>query len=236
MMTPGATRRHNRPRRLLVLGIALAALFVLLVTCVVVAQSGNYGDEPIGGGDRPSRASHSASASEDSGPPATPWQQISWRDGTKKNQIIAISLPPKPSTAKARKDPLRVSVALLAALDSTNPGEWRPGVNPLRGYMSPRLDKTYTPPKGEGGEGEDPGDSGAKKLPDGAQADYEFYCHVASHSKKSVVSRCAFHVTTSSADKVLRDEDGVEQDVTAKRARDGWRVAQIEPTTGAGGD
>lgn len=240
-MTQQSTGARRRPRRVIVLGVALLAVLGLATTCVVVAQTGDFDDDRIGGSEptAPSRASMSdngAATPEDSGPPATPWQQVRWRDAAKKNQIIGITLPPKPPAEQARKDPLRVSLVLLATLDSTNPDEWKPGVNPLRGYMSASLDKAYTPPKRDAaGDDEDPGD-GAAKLPAGAEAEYEFYCHVASHSKKRVVSQCGFHVRTTSDRKVLRDERGVVQRVTATRAEDGWRVNRMVPVTGPGGD
>lgn len=223
------------------LGVVLAVLLGVLATCVVVAQTGNYRSNQLGDGstEPPRRASMGVSdgaSPENSGPPATPWQRVDWRKATKKNQIIGVELPPRPSAAKARKDPLRVSVALVSAMDSTNPADWRPGTNPLRGYMSPAMDKTYTPGKDGTDDGEDPGVPGTDKLPEGATAQYEFYCHVASHAKARVVSQCAFHVRTASKDKTFRDEDGAEQLVTAKRMDDGWRVTEIEPAAGTGGD
>lgn len=239
-MTTPTSQRRSRPRRGVLLVIVLGGLLAVLATCVVVAQTRGTGPDDAGSIEptAPSRASLSSSASptpEYSGPPATPWQQASWRKATKKNQIIGVTVPPKPASSTARKDPLRVSVALLAALDSTNPSAWKPGTNPLSAYMSPTLAKTYTP--GEGGEeGEDPGDATAEKLPGGAEARYEFYCHVASHEKKTVVSQCGFHVKVTSSGKVVREEEGVDQRVTAKLAKDGWRVSRLEPVAGPGGD
>lgn len=226
---------------MLVAVVVLVALLGLLTTCVVVAQTGNYrsqqlGDDPSAAPERASMSDNGGVSPENSGPPATPWQKVRWQKAAKKNQIIGVEMPPNPAARKARQDPLRVSVALLAAIDSTNPAAWRPGQNPLRGYMSPALDRVYTPPKGEGEEAEDPGDNAAKKLPAGATASYEFYCHVASHAKAKVVSQCAFHVRTTKADKTLRDEDGVEQLVTAKHTDGGWRVTRIEPAAESGGD
>lgn len=239
-MTTPTPKRRSGPRRTVLLVAALGGLLAVLATCVVVAQTrGPAGDDGVvGAPTAPSRASLSSSASptpEDSGPPATPWQKASWREATKKNQIIGITVPPKPASATARKDPLRVSVALLAALDSTNPAAWKPGVNPLKAYMSAELAKTYTPR--EGGEGgEDPGDTSVAKRPEGAEASYEFYCYVADHEKKTVVSRCGFHVEVTSSGTILREENGVEQLVTAKRTKDGWRVTRLQPATSPGGD
>lgn len=241
-MTTPTSQRRSGPRRSVLLVIVLGGLLAVLATCVVVAQTRGTGtgDEGTGGGvpTAPSRASLSSSASptpEDSGPPATPWQKASWRKATKKNQILGMTVPPRPASSSARKDPVRVSVALLAALDSTNPSAWKPGTNPLSAYMSPTLAKTYTPKEG-GEEGEDPGDVTTEKLPKGAKASYEFYCHVADHEKKTVVSQCGFHVRVTSSGKVVREEEGVEQLVTAKLAKDGWRVSRLEPVAGPGGD
>lgn len=242
-MTTPPPQGGQRPRRSLLLGVVLIGLLVVLTTCVVAAQVGPFGNDEAGtsgGSDGSGPASLSPSASptpEDSGPPATPWEQADWRKGVKKNQIIGVEIPPKPAASTARKDPLRVSVATLAALDSTNPSEWNAGPNPLAGYMSPSLAETYTPQKASsGGEGV-PDDPAGDRLPSGAKASYEFYCHVASHTKKAVVSQCGYRVTTtSSSGKVLREADGLDQKVTAKLAKDGWRVSSLEPVTGPGGD
>lgn len=234
MTTP--TSRRGPSRRALVLGVVLAAVFALLATCVVVAQRGDYSGNRLGGTpgtDAPSRASMSASASSspvDSGPPATPWQRVDWRKAVKRNQIISLTVPPEPSVTAARKDPLRVGVALLGAQDSTNPGAWKPGVNPLRGYMTPTLSRAYTPPK-TAEEGEDPGDQGPERLPEGAKASYEFYCHVASHKKAVVVAVCAFHVRVVEAGKVTREEDSADQQLTVRRTKGGWRVDRIDAAT-----
>ena len=218
----------------------LGGLLALLATCVVAAQlrGSRSGTSTGAGPTAPSRASLGSSESatpEDSGPPATPWRKTSWRKATKRNQIIGLTLPPKPPASTARKDPQRVSVALLAGMDSTNPSEWEPGVNPLRSYMSTSLAKIYTPEDG-GEEGEDSSGGAVEKLPENAEARYEFYCYVAEHTKKTVVSHCGYHVKVSSAGKALREETGVEQRVTAKRTEDGWRVAKLAPASGRGGD
>lgn len=235
------TRRRPRLSRGLKVAIVLLVLLVVLATCVAVGQSGRFSGQPAGGTTSapPPRASLSGSASpspEDSGPPATPWQRVSWHDGVHRNLIVAIHYPPKPGDAAARKDPVRVGVALIAALDSTDPGSWKPGVNPLRGYMAPALAKQYTPAKHKG-DGEDPGTTTGGNLPKGATAAYEFYCHVASHSGRTVVSVCGYHVTTrSSTGRTIRDDDSVDQRITAQRGKDGWRVARIESASSGGGD
>lgn len=242
MTTPRPQERGTIRRSVLLVAV-LGGLLALLATCVVAAQlRGSRSDTSTGvEPTAPSRASLSSSASatpEDSGPPATPWQEASWRKATKRNQIIGVTVPPKPSASTARKDPLRVSVALLAGLDSTDPAEWKPGVNPLRSYMSTSLARTYTPEDNgeEGEEGEDSGGTAVEKLPENATARYEFYCYVAEHTKKTVVSHCGYHVKVTLSGKALREETGVEQRVTAKHAKDGWRVSRLAPASGRGGD
>lgn len=234
-------RRPRRISRGLKLAIVLVALLVVLATCVVVGQSGRFSGQPTGGATSsppPPRASLTSSAiptPQDSGPPATAWQRVSWRDGVRKNLIVAIRYPPKPSVSTARKDPVRVSIAVVTALDSTAPSTWKPGVNPLRAYMSTALARRYTPAKRKD-DGEDPGGSDAGNLPKGATASYEYYCHVASHTKTTVVTICAYHVTTrSAAGREIRDDDSIEQRITAQHGKDGWRVARIQSAS-SGGD
>jgi hypothetical protein len=242
-MNTSSTPARRRPRlsRGLKIAIALLVLLVVLATCVAVGQSGRFSGRPAGGttsSPPPPRASLSSTASsspENSGPPATPWQRVSWHDGVHRNLIVSIHYPPKPDVAIARKDPVRVGIAVIAALDSTDPNSWKPGVNPLRGYMSPALAKQYTPAKSKG-NGEDPGTTTGGNLPKGATAAYEFYCHVTSHAADTVVSACGYHVRTrSSAGRTIRDDDSVDQRITAQHGKDGWRVARIESAS-SGGD
>lgn len=235
-------RRGPRLSRGLKVAIVLLLLLVVLATCVAVGQSGRFSGRPAGGttSSPPPRASLRSSASassspENSGPPATPWQRVSWHDGVHRNLIVAMHYPPKPSATTARRDPLRVGIAVVAGLDSTDPSTWKPGVNPLEGYMSAALARQYTPGKGAG-DGEDAGASGGGNLPAGATAAYEFYCHVASHAADTVVSVCGYHVKTrSAAGRTIRDDDSISQRVTARHGKDGWRVARIEAAA-SGGD
>lgn len=239
-VTPAGRRRPRRLSRGLKLAIVLLALLVVLATCVVVGQSGRFSGQPPGAATAspPPRASLHTTTSpspENSGPPATPWQRVSWHDGVRRNLIVAIHYPPKPAVTTARKDPVRVGVAVVAALDNSDPSSWKSGRNPLRGYMSSALAKQYTPGKGSG-DGEDPGASGGGNLPAGATAAYEFYCHVASHTSATVVSVCGYHVTTrSAAGRTIRDDDSISQRITAQHGRDGWRVARIQAAA-SGGD
>lgn len=241
-MNTSSTPARRRPRlsRGMKVAIVLLVLLVVLATCVAVGQSGRFSGRPSGGtaSSPPPRASISGTASsspENSGPPATPWQRVSWRDGVRRNLIVAIHYPPKPTVRTARKDPVRVGIAVITALDSTDSSTWKPGVNPLRGYMSTALAKQYTPGKGAG-NGEDPGTSTGGNLPAGATAAYEFYCHVASHKSDTVVSVCSYHVTTrSSAGRTVRDDDSIGQRITARHGKDGWRVARIQAAS-SGGD
>ena len=243
MSTPLTPARQRRPRRVsrgLKIAVVLLALLVVLATCVVVGQSGRFSGQPSGGttSSPPARASLSSSARpspENSGPPATPWRRVAWHDGIRHNLIVAVHYPPKPAVAIARKDPVRVGIAVVAGLDSTDPSTWKPGVNPLEGYMSAALAKQYTPGKGAG-NGEDSGASGGGNLPAGATASYEFYCHVASHTAHTVVSVCGYHVITrSAAGRTIRDDDSIGQRVTARHGKDGWRVARIQSAS-SGGD
>lgn len=235
MSTPSPARRKSR--RGLVLGVILLALFALLTTCVVVAQSNRYTGATGAPADTPRRASLTAtspSAAEsspvNSGPPAIPWRKVHWTKAVQANQIIALHYPPKPSPKAARRDPLRVGVALLGALDSTNPQAWRPGANPLRPYMTPALNKLYTPTKStHTPEGEDPGAAG-RRLPKGGKAVYEFYCHVpSSHAKKRVTVICGYHVrVTTASGTVFREANSATQRLTVRRMSDGWRVDRIQ--------
>ncbi|HEX6445422.1 MAG TPA: hypothetical protein VF053_10065 [Streptosporangiales bacterium] len=241
-MNTSSTPARRRPRlsRGLKVAIVLLVLLIVLATCVAVGQSGRFSGRPAGGttSSPPPRASLSSSASsspEDSGPPATPWQRVSWHDGVRRNLIVALHYPPKPDVTTARKDPVRVGIAVIAALDSTDPTSWKPGVNPLRGYMSHALAKQYTPAKRKG-DGEDPGTTSGGNLPKGATAAYEFYCHVVSHATDTVAVVCGYHVTTrSSTGATVRDDDSVDQRVTARHGGDGWRVARIQSAS-SGGD
>lgn len=243
MSTPLTPARQRRPRRIprgLKIAVVLLALLLVLATCVVVGQSGRFSGQPPAGATSspPARASLGSSASaspENSGPPATPWRRVAWHDGVRHNLIVALRYPPKPAAAIARKDPVRVGIAVVAGLDSTDPSTWKPGVNPLEGYMSAALAKQYTPRR-HAGDGEDIGASGGGNLPEGATAAYEFYCHVASHKAHTVVSVCGYHVTTrSAAGKTIRDDDSIGQRVTARHGKDGWRVARIQAAS-PGGD
>ncbi|MBO0890336.1 MAG: hypothetical protein J2P14_05440 [Acidothermales bacterium] len=242
MSSSATPARPRRPRlsRGLKLAIVLLALLVVLATCVVVGQSGRFSGQSTGGttSSPPPRASLTSSASpspENSGPPATPWQRVAWQNGVRRNLIVGLRYPPKPAGTIARADPVRVGIAFVAGLDSTDPSAWKPGVNPLKGYLSAALARQYTPNKGAG-NGEDSGASGGGNLPAGATASYEFYCHVVSHAAATVVSVCSYHVTTrSAAGRTIRDDQSVSQRVTAQHGRDGWRVSRIEAAQ-SGGD
>src|SRR3954454_24789889 len=123
MNTPAIpTRRRPRLSRGLKVALVLLARLVVLATCVAVGQSGRFSGRPAGGttSSPPPRASLTSSASsspEDSGPPATPWQRVSWHHGVHRNLIVAIRYPPRPGVTIARKDPVRVGIAVIAALD-----------------------------------------------------------------------------------------------------------------------
>lgn len=235
-----AGKQASGRRRGLVLGIVLLLLLCLLTTCVVVAQSSRYtGDQPepadtprrasIGGTGDPTTASPTPSESR---PRAAPWRKVHWHAAVRTNQIIGIRYPPKPPPRKARADPLRAGIALLAALDSTNPVAWKPGSNPLRAYMTARLDRIYTPTK----KGQGAVHDGPVKLPKGGTATYRFYCYVPDgYTATKVTVACGYHVRVRRASgKLYRQDTSPQQQLTVKRADDGWRVARIGSATPAG--
>lgn len=238
-------RAPAKRRRGLVLGITLLLLLGLLTTCVVVAQTSRYAGGRTRPSDPPPRASMSGTdqptatpTPSERRPAATPWRKAHWHAGARANQIVGLHYPPKPSPRTARADPLRAGIALLAALDSTNPTAWKPGRNPLRPYMTARLDRIYTPRKGgETGSTSDTGrGTGATKLPKGATATYRFYCSVpdgSTHSRVTVA--CGYHVRVERASgKLYREDTGPQQQLTVRRGDDGWRVARIGATTRVG--
>ncbi|MGH3094717.1 MAG: hypothetical protein ACRDMV_01795 [Streptosporangiales bacterium] len=239
-------RAPAKRRRGLFLGITFLLLLCLLTTCVVVAQSSRYAGGQAEPSDPPERASMSGASEptasptpSESRPAATPWRKVHWRAGARANQIVGLHYPPKPPPRTARADPLRAGIALLAALDSTNPAAWKPGRNPLRPYMTARLDRIYTPRKGgetgsTGGKAE--GGTGATKLPKGGSATYRFYCYVPDgHTRSEVTVACGYHVRVESASgKLYREDTGPQQQLTVKRGDDGWRVARIGSATRVG--
>lgn len=242
MSRPDLARTSRRTsRRAVVLGAVLVALLGLLTTCVVVAQTRYQPGSPLGGAaPAPSRASLPATSNAatpsasphpvNSGPPARAWRTFSWRSAVHSNGIIAMRYPPRPSGRLARKDPLRAAVALLTVLDGTNPRAWRAGADPASPYVTAALDGVYGPasPRPSRSPAEDPGDVGPDKVPKGATAAYEFYCHVPAHHRRTVIVDCGYHVRVATASgAVVREEDSIGRRLTVVHGGDGWRVSRV---------